>query len=71
MSGEFLFFVMALVKEGSASHWCTYCDTSWALWEKEGIIEVQPCTLEKLNVHLERLESGELNKRKTKKQKAS
>ena len=32
-------------------------------WKKEGSIEGQPWTLEKLNEHIERLESGDLNKR--------
>ena len=35
MDGDLLFFAMALGEEGSASHWCIYCDTSSALWEKE------------------------------------
>ena len=52
-----------LGKEVSASHWCTYCDTSSALCKKEVSIEGQPWTLEKLNEHLKRLESGNLNKR--------
>ena len=42
MAGDLLFFETALRKEGSASHWCTYCDTSSALWKKEGSIEGQP-----------------------------
>ena len=62
MAGYLLFFSMDLGKEGSASHWCTYCDTPSALWKKYGSIEGQPWTLEKLNEHLKRLESGELNK---------
>ena len=28
MAGDLLFVVMELRKEGFASHWCTYCDTS-------------------------------------------
>ena len=63
MAGDLLLFAMALGKECSASHWCTYCDTSSALWKTEGSIEGQPWILEKLNEHLKRLESGELNKR--------
>ena len=63
MSGDLLFFAMALGKESYAPHWCTYCDTLSALWKKEVSIEGQPWTLEKLNKHLKRLESGELNKR--------
>ena len=63
MAGDLLFFAMALGEEGSASHWCTYCDTSSALWKMEGSIEGQPWTLGKLNEDLKRLESGELNKR--------
>ena len=34
MAGDLLFFAMALGKEVSASHWCTYCDTSSELWRK-------------------------------------
>ena len=37
--------------------------------ENEGSIEEQPWTLEKLNEHLKRLESGELNKRNADKRK--
>ena len=33
MDGDLLFFAMALGKEGSASHWCTYCDTFSSLWK--------------------------------------
>ena len=62
MAGDLLFFVLALGKEGSASHWCTYCDISSELWKKYGSIEGQSWTLEKLNEHLKRLESGALNK---------
>ena len=62
MAGDLLLFAIALGKEGFASHWCTYCDTSLSLWKKEGIIEGRPWTLEKLNKHLKRLESGVLNK---------
>ena len=51
-----------LGKYVSASHWCTYCDTSLALFKKEVSIEGQPWNLEKLNEHLKRLESGNLNK---------
>ena len=36
MAGDLLLFVMALGKEGSASHWCTYCDTSSAKRKKGG-----------------------------------
>ena len=42
IAGDLLLFAMDLGKEGSASHWCTYCDTSSALWKKEGSIEGQP-----------------------------
>ena len=49
MAGDFLFFAMALRKEGSVSNWCTYCDTSAALCKKEGSIEGQPWNLEKFN----------------------
>ena len=55
--------------EGSVSHWCTYCDTSSALWKKEGSIEEQLWNLGKLNEHLKRLESGKLNKRNAEEQK--
>ena len=58
MAGDLLFFAVALGKEGSAYHWCTYCDTLSALWKKEVSIEGQPWNLEKLNEHLKRLESG-------------
>ena len=34
-AGDLLLFAMALGKEGFSSHWCTYCDTSSALWKKE------------------------------------
>ena len=60
---------MALGKEGSVSHWCNYCVTSSALWKKEGSIEGQPWTLEKLNEHIKILELGELKKRNADKQK--
>ena len=63
MAGDLLFFAMALGKECSVSHWCNYCDTLSALWKTEGSIEGQPWTLEELNEHLKRLESGELNNR--------
>ena len=63
MAGDLLLFAMDLGEEGSASYWCTYCDTSSALWKKEVSTEGQPWTLEKLNKHLKRLESGNLNKR--------
>ena len=33
MDGDLLFCAMDLGKEGSASHWCTYCDTLSALWK--------------------------------------
>ena len=51
------------------SHWCTYCDTLLALWKNGEIIEGQPWTLDKLNEHLKRLESGELNKRNAEERK--
>ena len=63
MAGDLLLFAMDLGEEGSASYWCTYCDTLSALWKKEGSIEGQPWDLEKLNKHLKRLELGDLNKR--------
>ena len=63
MAGDLLFFEMTLGKEGSASHWCTYCDTLSSLWKKEGSIEGQPWNLEKLNKHLKRLESVKMDKR--------
>ena len=65
MAGDLLFFAMSLWKEGFSSHWCTYCETSPELWKKEVSIEGQPWTLEKLNEHLKRLESGDLNKIKS------
>ena len=64
MVGDLLFFAMSLGKEGSASHWCAYCDLSSALCKSETSMEGTPWTLEKLKIHLERLESGELNKKK-------
>ena len=69
MAGDLLLFAMALGKEGSASHWCTYCDTSSAKRKKEGSIVGQQRTLEKLNIHLERLESDDPNKRNADEQK--
>ena len=39
MAGDLLLFEMDLGKEGSVSHWCTYCDTSPELRKKEGSIE--------------------------------
>ena len=63
MAGDLLFFAMSLGKEGSASHWCAYCDLSSALWKSETSMEGTPWTLEKLKIHLKRLESGELNKK--------
>ena len=71
MAGDLFFFAMALGEEYYASHWCTYCDTSSALWKKEGSIEGKPWNLEKLNEHLKRLESGELNKRNLDKRKCA
>ena len=49
MAGDLFLFVMDLGKEGSAY-------TSSAFWKKEGSIEGQLWTLEKLNEHLKRLE---------------
>ena len=69
MAGDLLFFAMNLGKEGSTSHWCTYCDTSSALWKMEVSIEGQPWPMEKLNEHLKRPESGNLNKRKSNERK--
>ena len=63
MAGDLLFFEMDLGEEGSASCWCTYCDTSSALWKMEVSIEGQPWPMDKLNGHLKRLESENLNKR--------
>ena len=42
MASDMLLFAIALGKEGSASHWCTYCETSKALWKKERNIEEHP-----------------------------
>ena len=63
MDGDLLFFAMDLGKEGSAYHWCTYYDQSLALGKKEGSIDGQTRTLEKLNEHLKRFEQGNMNKR--------
>jgi hypothetical protein len=61
IAGDFLFFAMALGKEGSASYWCAYCDQSHKLYQPEEHEKGALWTLQLIMEHFEKLESGELN----------
>jgi hypothetical protein len=64
MSGDLLFFAIALGREGSASHWCQYCDKSSADWKVDGHTPGTPWTIANIVEHLEKLKTGQLNKKK-------
>jgi hypothetical protein len=63
MSGDFLFFAIAVGKEGGASFWCHYCDLSHRLWQASDHALGEDWTLAKIIAHVEAMDLGDVNKK--------
>jgi len=64
MVGDLAFYSMALGKESMANYWCWRCPLAKAEWTANTNIRVGPAwTQEGLRTHLERLRSGELDRK--------
>jgi len=66
MVGDLAFYSMVLGKESMANHWCWRCRLSKSEWTNDTNTRTgAEWTLENMEQHLNKLESGELNKKES------